>query len=164
MLQTIVGILLLAVAVVFLLRLLKNFLEAVLVIGLILLASYFLFGSLPSLKSIPLIGPWLEKIIPSVPTSIEGIILKVKNIAYSIKIMGISRDSEGNLLVIVSNDGKMKVSGFKAYVDNKEVAILNEVKELDSGETVALQLDWKEDFSKVEVETSEGAKDVFRTI
>jgi hypothetical protein len=57
------------------------------------------------------------------------------------------------------------LSEFKVYVDNKRVEILNEPKQpLKSGKTLVLQVNWKEDFSKIEVQTKEGVKKEYRTL
>jgi hypothetical protein len=127
-----------------------------------LFASYLIFGSVPSFKQIPIIGWIIEKISPKLPTSPENIIAMIKGVAYNLDILGVNRDANGNVLISVTNTGKLSLSGFKAYVDNKKVNILNEPKDsLPSGKTIILQLDYRDEFLKVEIQTKEGASSIF---
>jgi hypothetical protein len=159
MINLIIGAILLVVAVFLVTRIFKSIIEGLILIAIVILACYFIFGSLPNLGNIPLIGGLIQKFIPKFPSSLEEVIVKIKGVAYSLDILGVSRDSENNLLITITNTGKLDLSEFKVYVDNKKVEILNEPKELlKSGKTLVLQVDWKEDFSKIEVQTKEGAK------
>ncbi|MDI6806794.1 MAG: hypothetical protein QMD14_03190 [Candidatus Aenigmarchaeota archaeon] len=164
MINLIIGAVLLILAVFLIVRIFKSIIEGVILIAVVVLACYFIFGGLPDLAKIPLIGPAIQKFIPKFPTSLEEIIVGIKGVAYSIDILGISRDAADNLLITVTNTGKATLSDFKVYVDNKRVDILNEVKDLSSGETTVLQVDWKEVFSKIEVQTKQEAKAEYKLI
>lgn len=159
MINLIIGVVLLIFAIFLVIRIFKSIIEGIILIAMVVLACYFIFGSLPSIENIPFIGGLIQKFIPKFPTSIEEVIVKIKGVAYSLDILGVSRDSENNLLITVINTGKLDLSEFKVYVDNKRVEILNEQKQpLKSGKALVLQVNWKEDFSKIEVQTKEGAK------
>jgi hypothetical protein len=159
MINLIIGVVLLIFAIFLVIRIFKSIIEGIILIAMVVLACYFIFGSLPSIGNIPFIGGLIQKFIPKFPTSIEEVIVKIKGVAYSLDILSVSRDSENNLLITVINTGKLDLSEFKVYVDNKRVEILNEQKQpLKSGKALVLQVNWKEDFSKIEVQTKEGAK------
>ena len=155
----IIGIILLIIVVYISLKVLQNVVVGVVLIALVLFASYLIFGSIPSLKDIPIIGSYLEGFIskyfpPKIPSSTGEIIAIVKNVLYKIEILSVERDSNSNLLITVVNTGKLEVSGFKVFVDGKEAKILNEPKDpLKSKEVTVLQVDWKANYSKILVKT-----------
>ena len=66
----IIGIIILAIIIFVTIRIVKNVLIGVVLIGLILFASFVILGSIPSLRSIPVIGP----ILPRVPSSLGEVI------------------------------------------------------------------------------------------
>ena len=62
-LELIFGFLILAIAVFIAVRILGNVAIGVTLIALVLLASYLLLGSFPSLKTIPVLGSYIPKIL-----------------------------------------------------------------------------------------------------
>lgn len=147
----IIGILILAVVVYITIRIAKDVIIGIALIGLILLASFLIVGSIPSLRSVPIIGPAL----PKIPTSLTDIVSTIKRILYDIKIMDVSRDSENRVLTTIKNTGRLKVSNFSVYIDDKKVNILNKPKDpLNSGEITTIQTDWKNNFNKILVQSS----------
>ena len=148
----IIGILLLVVVIYIILKVLKNVVVGVAMVFLILFASFFIFGSIPNLRDIPVIGGML----PNMPTTTGDFVLAIKNILYNVDILSYSRDSQDNLLVNVVNTGKNSISNFRVYVDNQKVNILNQVKStLNSKEVVTIQTDWKNSFNSILVQTNE---------
>ena len=139
------GIALLVVVVYIIFRIMGNIaLGALLVLG-VFLASYLLLGSFPSLADIPVIGNFI-------PTTGKAIAV-IKNFAYSMDIIGVSTSSDNNLLVTVANTGKLDISNFTAYVNDKQVDILNNKDSLKSGDVVVFELDWKEDFKGISIKS-----------
>jgi len=147
----IIGILILAVVIFVVIRIVKNVFIGIALIGLILLASFLILGSIPSLRSIPIIGPRL----PTFPSTLGEVVSIVKKIFYEIKILDVSRDSNNQILLTIKNTGRLKTSNFSVYVDNKTAKIINKPKDpLNSGEITTVQTDWKKDFSEILVQSS----------
>jgi hypothetical protein len=149
-LPIIIAIIILAIIIFTIIKTIQNLIVGVSLIAIILVAAYLLLGYVPSLKGIPIIGPY----IPSMPT-IADMITWIKRYFRNVEINEVSRDSENNLLIIITNTGKFQVSNISVFVDNKSVNIINEPKDpLKYGETTSIQTDWDEDFSEIIVQTS----------
>ena len=141
----IVGIILFVVAIYIGFKIIKNILMGFVFIVLIVLACFLIFGS------IPFIGNFFSRI----PTTPEGIIIAIKNIFYSIDVLGVERDSENNLLVAVGNIGKLEVSNITIFVDNQTTNIKNTPKDpLKSGEITIIQTNWNTNFSEIVVQSN----------
>lgn len=146
----IIGILILAVVIFVAIRIVKNVIIGIALIGLVLLASFLIVGSIPSLRSIPIIGPAL----PRVPTSLTEVVSIIRRIFYEIKILGVSRDSENRVLITIKNTGRLKASNFSVFVDNKTAKIINKPNDpLNSGEMTTIQTDWEKDYSEILVQS-----------
>jgi len=146
----IIGILILAVVIFVVIRTVKNVLIGVALIGLILLASFLILGSIPSLRSIPIIGPRL----PRVPSSLGEVISIIKKIFYEIEILDVSRDSNNQILITIKNTGEMKASNFTVFIDSKTAEIINKPKDpLGSDEITTIQTNWKNDYSKILIQS-----------
>lgn len=152
MLPIIIGIILLAIAVYIGVKILKNIIIGFVLICLVILASFLIFGSIPNLRDIPIIGQYL----PKIPTSPGEVVVSIKNILYNLEILNVNRDSQNNLLITVVNTGKLEVSGFNVSVDNQTVRIINSPKDpLKSGESTIIQTDWNKGFSEILVQTKQ---------
>jgi hypothetical protein len=147
----IIGILILVVVVYVAIRIAKDVVIGIALIGLILLATFLIVGSIPDLKTVPIIGPAL----PKFPTSLTDIVSTIKRILYDIKIMDVSKDSENRVLITIKNTGRLKASNFSVYIDDKKANIINKPKDpLSSGEITTIQTDWKDNFNKILVQSS----------
>ena len=147
----IIGIIILAIMIFVVIRIVKDVLIGVALIGLILLASFLILGSIPNLGAIPVIGPRL----PRVPSSLGEVVSIIKKIFYEIRILDVSRDSDNRVLITIKNTGRIEVSNFSVFVDDKTAKIINRPKDpLNSGEITTLQIDWKNNFSKIVVQSS----------
>jgi hypothetical protein len=147
----IIGILILAIVVYIAIRITKDIIVGVVLIGLIFLASFLILGSIPNLRTIPVIGPAL----PTIPTSLTEVLSIIKKIFYEIKILDVSKDSENRVLIIVKNNGRFSVTNFSVSIDGKKVKIINKPKDpLNSGEITTIQTDWKSNFSEIIVKSS----------
>ena len=152
MIPIIIGIILLVIAVYVGFKILKNIIVGAILIGLVILASFLIFGSIPDLRAIPIIGG----LFPSIPTTPGEILVSIRNIVYNIEILGANRDAQNNLLVTVVNTGKLEVSELKLFVDNQTVNIINIPKDpLKSGEVTIIQSDWNKSFTEVLVQTDQ---------
>jgi hypothetical protein len=148
--SVIIGILILAVVIFVVIRIVKNIVIGIALIGLILLASFLILGSFPNLRTIPIIGPRL----PRVPSSLGEVISIIKKIFYEIKILDVSRDSKNQILITVKNTGKLKASNFSIFIDNKKTEIINDFKDfLNPNEMATIQTNWKSDFSEILVQS-----------
>jgi hypothetical protein len=148
----IIGLVLLVVIVYVALKILKNVVIAFVLIALIFVASFLIFGSLPDLKTIPLVGQF----IPSFPSTTGGVVAVIKNVFYRIDILATSRDSKNDLMITVANTGKLDVSNFRISVDGETASIINTPSDpLKSGEATVFQTDWNRDFSSIVVQTNQ---------
>ena len=146
----IIGIIILAVVIFVAIRIVKNVLIGLALIALILLASFLIIGSIPNLRSIPIIGP----ILPRFPSTLGEVVSIIRRIFYEVEILDVSRDSENRVLITMKNTGRLKVSNFSVYVDNKTAKIMNKPKDpLDSGEMTTIQTDWKKAYSEILVQS-----------
>ena len=151
MLPTIIGLIILIIVVFTAIRLVKNVLVGVALVALTLLGAYLLLGFVPSIRSIPMIGP----LVPKVPTSLMGMISWIMKFLQNIDIIEVSRDSKNKLLITVENTGKLEVSNFTVYVDDNKVSIIHKPKDpLKSGEITIIQANWQKDFSNILIQTS----------
>ncbi|MEM7825847.1 MAG: hypothetical protein QW412_03250 [Candidatus Aenigmatarchaeota archaeon] len=151
MLTLIFGIVILLLAIYVGIKILKNIIIGFILIFLVLLASFLIFGSIPNLREIPLIGQFFPSI-----SGIQHVIVGIKNILYSIDIIDVSRDSSNNLLVAIANTGKLEISQIRVFVDDQSVRIINKPKDpLKSGEITLIQTDWNKEFSEILVQTKQ---------
>ncbi len=161
-LQFVFGIILLVIIIYISLKLLQNVVTGIILIVLVFFASYLILGSIPTLRDIPIIGTYLqnffERFLPRIPGTTGEAIGVVREILYHIEILNVERDCEQNLLITLANTGKLEVSGFKIFIDGNEVKLLNQPKDpLKSKEVTVFQVDWKGNFSKIEVKGLEAS-------
>ena len=148
--SVIIGILILGIIIYTMLKIAKNFAIGIILIFFALVAGYLILGSIPSPRSIPIIGP----LFPEIPSEPLSIISYVKKIFRNIEIADVSRDDENNLLITVVNAGKLQVSNFTVYVDDKKTNIINKPEDpLKPGQITVIQTDWAEDFMEILVQT-----------
>jgi hypothetical protein len=149
--SVIIGILILGVIIYTMLKIVKNVVVGIVLIFFALVAGYLILGSIPSPRSIPVIGP----LFPEIPSEPLSIISYVKKIFRNIEIADVSRDDENNLLITVVNAGKLQVSNFTVYVDDKKTNIINKPEDpLKPSQITVIQTDWAKDFMKILVQTS----------
>jgi hypothetical protein len=147
--QLLFAIILLIVVVFIGLRILGNIITGIVMVALVMIASFVIAGSWPDLQTIPVIG----KYVPSLPSSTDAIAV-VRNLVYSIDILGASRDSDNNLLVVVANTGRLDISDLNVSVDNQTVQVINTVDyPLKSKQVTVLQTDWKGSYARILVST-----------
>ena len=150
-LPIIIGIIILAIVIFTIIKISQNLIVGVALIALTLVAAYLILGYLPTLRIIPIIGPH----IPEIPTSFTGLITWIKRYFQNIEINEISKDAKNNLLVTITNTGKIQVSNLKIFVDNNSVDIINKPKDpLKPREVTSIQTDWDEDFHEIIIQTS----------
>ncbi len=141
------GVALLVVVVYMIFRIIGNITLGALLVLIVFLASYLLVGSFPELGDVPIIGGFI-------PTTGKAIAV-IKDFAHSMDIIGVSSGSDGNLLVTVANTGQLEIANFTAYVDGRNVTILNNRGSLKSGGVVVFELGWRQDFQRVVIKADE---------
>ena len=147
----VIGVILLAIIIYTLIRIVKNILLGIALIGIVLLISYFILGSMPNLKETPIIGSKL----PKIPASINEFFSVLKKFFFNLKILEVSRDSKNQILITVQNTGKFKLSNFSVFIDEKRVNIINKPTDpLDPNEITTLQTDWDKNFTQIIIQTS----------
>jgi hypothetical protein len=147
----IIGIIILAIVIYIAIRIAKDIIIGIVLVGLIVLASFLILGSVPNLRTVPVIGP----VLPRIPASLTEVISLIKSIFYEVKVLSVSRDSENKVLITIKNTGRFSVTNFSVTIDGKPAGITNKPKDpLGSGETTTIQTDWKNNFSEIIVKTS----------
>ncbi len=140
----IIGIILLVVIIYVALKIFKNILLGVVLVAVVVFASFLIFGSLPDLRTIPIIGSFIP--------DLSGILGSL----YKIEIIAVSKGAQGNLLITVSNTGKLDVTGFKVSVDGQSARITNSSKgPLKPGETTIIQAEWTKEYLEIKVEADQ---------
>jgi len=148
MLPLIFGLIIFAIVVIIVFKILKEIIVGLILIGLVIVASTLVLGYFDA-TTVPFIGQWIPKFTNT------SIVVIVKNIFYNIEIPSVARDSQNNLLIVVTNTGKLELSGFNVTVDSTAAQIKNKVLPLKSGQTAILQTDWNKSFSKITVKTQQ---------
>jgi len=152
MLAIIIGVAILAIVIYIAFKVLGSIVVGLGLIAIVFVASYFILGSVPDLREVPIIGRYL----PELPTTTGEAIAIIRNVLYNVKVLDVSRDIDGRLLISVANTGKMQLSRFNVFVNGQQVSVLNTpVDPLDSGEVTVLQLNWSSDYAKIEVKTDQ---------
>src|SRR2546422_62990 len=135
----IIGVMLLAIVGYISFKVLQNIFLGLVLIAITFIATLLIFGSFPSLRSVPVIGG----VFPEIPGNVGDFIVAVRNIFYHEDILGVSRDSNNNLLIVVINSGKLSLSNFTVSIDNHTVPLLNKIDNpLASGKTTVFQVSW----------------------
>lgn len=148
----IVGIALLLIVIYIALKILKNIIIGIILIVLVLLAAFFIFGYIPNLRAIPIIGG----LLPSLPTNPGEVLVSIRNMIYNVEVLGANRDSQNNLLIAIANSGKLDVSEIRIFVDNQIVNITNSPKDpLKSGEVTIIQTNWNKNLTEIQVQTKQ---------
>ncbi len=136
-------------------RVLGNILYGIFLIVLVFIASYLFIGSFPNVKEVPIVGRWLPD-LTDFPRTTGGVINIIKSSLFNLNVLDYSKTSSGNLLIIVANTGKVELSDFNVIVDGRPVDVLNNPKDpLKSGESTAIEVDWKGNFNAITVNTKE---------
>ncbi|MBI4010180.1 MAG: hypothetical protein HY361_03255 [Candidatus Aenigmarchaeota archaeon] len=150
-LELIFSLLLTAVIVYIAIRLFHSIVLGTILIVAVFFASYLIVGAFPDLKSVPIIGPFLN-----FPSTIGEAMESIRNVFFNIDVISTARDSESNLLITVTNTGLFDAAEFKVSVDNRNVSISNNPKDpLKYKETTTIQTDWKGNFTYILVETKQ---------
>lgn len=141
--QSIIGVVLIIAVIVIVIKSLKHIVTAVILVVLLLVGSSLIFGSLPNLAELPVIGPVIQMIAPWIPTEISAsdIILKIKNVFYSIDIMSVAQSSSGNIIAVVVNTGKFEQSNLTAKVNNQSAFIIQGPGVLKPGESGIFEIE-----------------------
>lgn len=153
--STLLGIAILLIAIYIGFKLFKNILKIGIFLLLILIGSYLLFGGIPtdmSSLSQPSSGQLtqgqngtLQPQQDQLPegSRIKDIIVAAKDIAWGIEIVAAQWDSDGTLLVAVTNTGQLTISGIKVWVNGEEVDITNTAPtSLEKGDTAILDTNY----------------------
>lgn len=150
------GIIILMIIIYIGLRIIKNVVLGTIFVTIVFLASFLIIGRFPNLRKIPILGYFFSSFkFPSTTGEMIGI---VKRFFYNPEITGVSRDSQGNLLVTLSNKGVFSVSNCKIFVDGVEPEILNNPKKtLSKDDSTIYELNWKENFSRISVKCKEAS-------
>ena len=149
------GILLFVVALYFILKILKNIVLGAVAIFVLLLAYTFVFGSTPEVCTMPVI----EKVISPICNfsyNATDITSAVKKVFYSIDVTATSRDDKNNLLVVVSNTGRLDQTDLQVIVDNSTVNVTSKPKDpLKAGETIVIHTNFNSSCSTIFVKTNQ---------
>jgi hypothetical protein len=144
MIETILGIFAIGFLLFLLLKAIGNILKGLLLLFLVFFIYYFLSFSLPSLNpSLQYFGNFLK--LP---------INKMKSFFYNLEIVTVTQSKEG-LVIVIRNNGILPLSNFNVKIDEKDAKIISNINILLPKQMGALEVEWKDSYSKVEVFTKE---------
>jgi len=138
MLQIILGALILALGVFVAIKTMRNFFKVVLVLVLIALGMFLIFGYVPFAGKINLKS------------------------MFSLSIDGVGRDKDGYLLVFVKNKWFFEAKNITAEVDGNQTKVLNIIENIKGRGSSILQLEWDKDFSKIKISSSTGSAEYIK--
>lgn len=139
--QAIIGVVLLVAVVIIIIKTLKHLVTAVILIVLLIVGASLIFGSLPDLSTLPVIGPVIKTLTPWIPESPGEVILKMKDVFYNLEIMSATQSSNGNIIVALVNTGKFDQSDFTAKADGEEAFLVQGPETLKPGESGIIELE-----------------------
>ena len=158
LIQTILGIVLLGIVIVTMLKIVKNIVQGLVLILLVIIATSLILGGIPSLSEVPVVGSYLT------PNTSGGVISAIKGIAWGIEILAAEKDAEGNLLIAVRNSGQFELTDFRVYTNNETLAITNSPKiPLKKDETTFIITDYQPSgIVKIRVEANLAADELLK--
>jgi len=133
MIQFILGVLLIVFSVFLGLKIIGDFLKALLIAFLMLIGLYLAFGYAPNIEN-----------------------FNIKSI-FGLSIDSVGRDKEGNLLIFVKNKWFFEARNFTVYVDGSKADIANKIDKIGGRKSDIMQLDWNKDFSSIKIESNIGS-------
>jgi len=140
MIETILGILIVGVLIFILIKAVGNILKGIFLIFLAFLI-YYLFSS-----SIQSLAPSLQPIGNFLKTPID----KVKSIFYNIEIVAATQSKE-ILIIVVKNNGLLPLGDFNVRIDGKDAKVISNISVLLPKQVGVIEVDWKGNYSKIEV-------------
>ena len=138
MMQIFLGLLFLALGVFVAIKIIGNFFKVFLVLALIALGMFLVFGYVP----------FADKI-------------NLKSM-FSLSIDGVGRDKDGYLLVFVKNRWFFEAKNITAEVDGNQTNLLNGVGSIKGRGGSILQLNWSKDFGKIKISSSAGSAEYIK--
>jgi len=140
MIETILGILIVGVLIFILIKAVGNILKGIFLIFLAFLI-YYLFSS-----SIQSLAPSLQPIGNFLKTPID----KVRSIFYNIEIVAATQSKE-ILIIVVKNNGLLPLGDFNVRIDGKDAKVISNISVLLPKQVGVIEVDWKGNYSKIEV-------------
>jgi hypothetical protein len=144
MIETIFGIIIFGVLIFILIKAVGNILKGIFLIFLAFLI-YYLFSS-----SIQSLVPSLQPIGNFLKTPID----KVKSIFYNIEIVAATQSKE-DLVIVVRNNGLLPLTNLNVKIDGKDAKVISNISVLLPKQVGVIEVDWKGNYSKIEVFTKE---------
>jgi hypothetical protein len=140
MIETILGILIVGVLIFVLIKAVGNILRGIFLIFLAFII-YYLFSS-----SIQSLAPSFQPIGNFLKTPID----KVRSIFYNIEIVAVTQSKE-SLIIVVKNNGLLPLRDFDVRIDGKDAKVINNISILLPKKVGVIEIDWKGNYSKIEV-------------
>ena len=140
MIETILGILVLGVLIFILIKAVGSILKGIFLIFLAFLI-YYLFSS-----SIQSLVPSLQPIGNFLKTPID----KARSIFYNIEIVAATQSKE-ELVIVVRNSGLLPLTTLNVKIDGKDAKVISNISVLLPKQVGVIEVDWKGNYSKIEV-------------
>jgi hypothetical protein len=144
MVELIFGLLVFSILIFLILKAIGSLAKGLLFLFIAFLIYYFFSSSIQSL------GLPLQTIGNFMKISIE----KIKNTLFNLEIIAVTSRGE-NLLIVLRNNGIFPLTNFDVKVDGKETKFLNRIDILFPKQIGILEVEWKGNFSTVEIQTKE---------
>ncbi|MEM5801191.1 MAG: hypothetical protein QW474_01555 [Candidatus Aenigmatarchaeota archaeon] len=132
MIQFLLGVLFLVLGVFLAFKVIGNLFKTFLVVFILIIGFYLIFGYVPFSDKINLKG------------------------FFSLSIDDFGRDKDQNLLLVVKNKWFFEAKNLSVFVDENNVNITNNIKTIGGRKSAILQTDWREDFKNIKIESSIG--------
>jgi hypothetical protein len=143
MIEMILGFLILAIFIFLILKAMGSIFKGLLFFLIAFLIYYFLFPKLQVFDTLKPVGSFISAPID-----------KIKNIFYKIEVIAVTKSNE-NLIIVIKNNGFLPISNFNVKIDSKDAKIINNLIVLLPKQTGALEVEWNDNYSKIEVLTRE---------
>jgi hypothetical protein len=140
MIEAILGILIIGALIFLLIKAVGNILKGIFLIFLAFLIYYIFSSSIQSLvPNLQTIGNFLMAPID-----------KVKSIFYNIEIVAATQSKEG-LVIVVRNNGLLPLTNLNVKIDGKDAKVISNISVLLPKQVGVIEVDWKGNYSKIEV-------------
>jgi hypothetical protein len=140
MIETILGVLIVGIFIFLIFKAVGNILKGVFLIFLAFLIYYIFSSSIQSLV------PSLQPIGNFLKTPID----KVRSIFYNIEIVAATQSKE-ELVIVVRNSGLLPITTLNVKIDGKDAKVINNISILLPKQVGVIEVDWKGNYSKIEV-------------
>ncbi len=147
----VIGIVLIVIAIVSLVKLLRNVFMAIVMVAILLIGVFMVLNSLPSIADKAGISSLKDKFGKNIsadkfqlPDGVSKILLSVGAKSENIDVVATGTDDKGDMLVVVANTGRNELKDFVILVEGKPISWRNKpLIPLSSGKSTVFQTNYR---------------------